>query len=91
MTPAASIDRIREIVGLEGGVEQAAACLAVDDDLFDAGLSSFGVVRVLVALEEQFGIEIPDEPDVFASFSTLRRIEALVHKTVQTSRTAPGR
>jgi acyl carrier protein len=76
VTSNSLIDRIREIVRTEGDIDYA----AIDENLFDAGLSSFGVVRVAVALEDEFGIELADAEDVYASFTTLQRIEALVEK-----------
>jgi acyl carrier protein len=74
VTSNSLIDRIREIVQTEGDIEHA----AIEENLFDAGLSSFGVVRVVVALEDEFAIELADSEDVYASFTTLRRIETLV-------------
>lgn len=74
MTSESLIDRIREIVRTEGDIDGA----AIDENLFDAGLSSFAVVRVLVALEDELGIELPDDEDVYASFTTLQRIGTLV-------------
>lgn len=62
------------------------ACLDVEidtlgdnDDLYAAGLSSLGTVRVMLAVEEAFAIEIPGAlitHDMFASIATLAGVIA---------------
>ncbi|HZZ03655.1 acyl carrier protein [Paraburkholderia sp.] len=62
---------------------QEAACLDVSvdsladrDDLYEAGLSSLGSVRVMMAIEEKFAIEIPAAlitHDLFQSIESLAR------------------
>ncbi|WNC91447.1 acyl carrier protein [Paraburkholderia sp. FT54] len=63
------------------------ACLAVpidtvgdEDDLYAAGLSSLGAVRVMMAIEEEFPIEIPGAlitHELFQSIDSLA--SALAH------------
>lgn len=48
--------------------------ISEDDNLFDKGLSSFGSVQLMLALEERFGIEFPDNLLNRKSFSTIRDI-----------------
>ena len=65
-----------------------AACLAVPvdtladhDDLYAAGLSSLGAVRVMMAIEDEFAIEIPGElitHEMFQSIDSLAGVIALV-------------
>ena len=52
--------RVREIIALELGVEQEKV---VDDANFvdDLGADSLDTVELVMAFEEEFGIEIPDE------------------------------
>lgn len=50
--------------------------LRSDEDLFDAGFDSMSVSRVLVFVEEQFGVVIPDEEVVIDEIATL---DALTH------------
>jgi len=62
------------------------ACLDVEidslgdnDDLYAAGLSSLGTVRVMLAVEEAFAIEIPGAlitHDMFASIAALAGVIA---------------
>ncbi|HHH11724.1 MAG TPA: acyl carrier protein [Sorangium sp.] len=42
------------------------------DDLFDAGFDSMSLSRILVFIEEQFGVVIPDEDVVLDNISTLQ-------------------
>ncbi|WP_144138525.1 acyl carrier protein [Paraburkholderia sp. BCC1884] len=51
--------------------------LADHDDLYDAGLSSLGTVRVMMAIEETFSIQIPATlitHDLFQSIDSLARV-----------------
>lgn len=48
--------------------------LADSDDLYAAGLSSLGTVRVMMAIEDHFAIELPNElitHDMFQSVDSL--------------------
>lgn len=57
--------------------------LAADDDLFDAGFDSMSLSRVLVFVEDRFGVTIPDEEVVLDEMSTLSAWTALVTERVQ--------
>ncbi len=52
--------------------------LAADDDLFDAGFDSMSLSRVLVFVEDEFGVTIPDEDVVLDEISTLKTMTAFV-------------
>jgi acyl carrier protein len=52
--------------------------LGPDEDLFDAGLDSMSVSRVLVFVEERFGVVIPDEEVVIDDIATLDQLAAFV-------------
>ncbi|CAG2146480.1 acyl carrier protein [Cupriavidus plantarum] len=52
---------IRKILGDVGRLDVPPATLADDDDLYAAGLSSLATVHVMLALENAFDIEIPDQ------------------------------
>lgn len=68
------------------GLLQEIACLDVPvdvlgdrDDLYAAGLSSLGSVRLMMAIEETFAIEIPAAlitHDLFQSIDSLARVIA---------------
>ena len=49
-----------------------------DDDLAEAGLSSLDMVNLMLAVETEFGIKIPDRDMTPANFRTIARIDALL-------------
>ncbi|OQK16233.1 phosphopantetheine-binding protein [Methyloprofundus sedimenti] len=47
-----------------------------DDDLLDAGLDSMGIMRLIMHIEEQFSVTLPDseiDPDNVNSFNALEQ------------------
>jgi acyl carrier protein len=63
------------------------ACLDVSidelrdsDSLFDAGLQSQATVHVLIAIEDEFGITIPDEMLTRGLFSSVDSLAASIGK-----------
>lgn len=52
---------IRSILGDVARLDVPLATLADGDDLYAAGLSSLATVHVMLALENAFDIEIPDQ------------------------------
>jgi acyl carrier protein len=56
----------------------AAVILAPDQNLTDAGLTSLDMVGVMLAVEDEFGIEIPQRRMTPANFRTIEAIERLV-------------
>ena len=49
------------MLGRVGRLPIPVAALRDDSDLHDAGLTSFGTVELMLSLEEEFGIEFPEE------------------------------
>lgn len=67
--------RIRLILRDHARLQGDATALEDEANLFEAGMSSHASVSVLIALEETFDVEFPDEMltrDVFASVANLR-------------------
>lgn len=56
--------------------------LELSQDLFDNGLDSLGVLRLLAMLEDEFSIAIPDEELVLENFQTPKNLVDLVEKYV---------
>lgn len=56
--------------------------LELSQDLFDNGLDSLGVLRLLAMLEDAFSIVIPDEELVLENFQTPKNLVDLVEKYV---------
>jgi len=73
-------DRVVEIVRQVMPGQSSLADLAVDADLYDAGLTSMAMVKLMLAVEVAFDIAIPDadlHPDNFRSVGA---VEALVSR-----------
>ncbi len=54
-----------------------------DDDLLEAGLDSMGIMRLIMFIEDNFGVTLPDEeidPDNVQTLNTLEKW-ILRHKT----------
>ena len=48
-----------------------------DEDLTESGLSSLDMVNLMLAVETEFAVKIPDRDMTPANFRTMARIEAL--------------
>jgi acyl carrier protein len=49
--------------------------IELGDDLFSSGvLDSLGVLQLVLFIEEQFGVEVPDEDVVFENFQSVSAI-----------------
>ncbi len=67
-------DELREILKAHGRLSADVAGLAEDADLYEAGLNSHASVNLMLALEDHFDLEFPDEmlkPSVFASIAAI--------------------
>jgi acyl carrier protein len=54
-------DRIREVVAEHGRLAVDIASLSDDDDLYRAGLTSHASVNLMLALEDAFDVEFPEQ------------------------------
>jgi acyl carrier protein len=52
--------------------------ILVDDDLRDAGLNSLDMVNLMLAVEAEFDLKIPDTDMTLRNFRTISAIDALV-------------
>lgn len=51
-----------------------------DDDLLEAGLDSMGIMRLVLFIEEKFGITLPDEEIEPDNIRTINRIAAWIER-----------
>ncbi len=70
--------RLREQLISELFFGDEGAQIAEDDDLFELGLDSLGINRIVVFAERSLHARIPDGEVVATNFRTLRSLEALV-------------
>lgn len=74
-------DVIREALVTHGRLPIPVEGLAVDDNLYDNGLSSHASVNVMLALEDAFEIEFPDallRKGTFESITSIREALASI-------------
>ncbi|POF34306.1 acyl carrier protein [Roseibium marinum] len=67
---------IRTLLAKHGNLPVAIESIDDGADLYDAGLSSFASVQVMLALEEEFDIEFPEHLLNRKSFSSVEAIAA---------------
>jgi len=75
-------DRVRTIVGSLNLVPVPVDGLSDDDNLFDAGMTSFGSVQLMLAVEEEFDIEFPNSLLTRKTFATLGGLISAVDQLV---------
>jgi acyl carrier protein len=69
---------IREVLDAHGRLPVSASSLQETDDLFENGLTSHASVNVMLALEDSYDFEFPDELLVKSTFESIAAIrEAL--------------
>jgi acyl carrier protein len=56
-----------------------------DDDLPASGLSSLDLVNLMLAVEAEFDVKIPDQDMTPANFRTIARIDALLGALLQSA------
>lgn len=71
-------ERIRAVLDSHARLTGPAASLDPGDDLYAAGMTSHASVNVMLALEDAFDIEFPDELLTKSTFCTLERLEDAV-------------
>lgn len=67
--------KIRAVLDQHARLPLSASHLDTEDDLFAAGMTSHASVSVMLALEDAFDLEFPDEMlkrSVFASVASIR-------------------
>jgi acyl carrier protein len=69
-------ETIRNLIDKHGKLMVPASTLAPDADLYEAGLTSFAAIRIMLALEELFDVEFPERMLRRQSFSSINSIVA---------------
>lgn len=79
---------IRELLSKHGGLPVSVETLADDADLYEAGLSSFASVQLMLALEDEFDVEFPENLLNRKSFQSIAAITAAITSIVPDSQVA---
>ncbi|MBO6891557.1 MAG: acyl carrier protein [Roseibium sp.] len=74
---------IRSILSKHGNLPVSVENIVDSADLYDAGLSSFASVQVMLALEEEFDVEFPEHLLNRKSFSSVVEIETALDEILK--------
>ncbi|MGN6551249.1 MAG: acyl carrier protein [Pararhizobium sp.] len=72
------IQEIRDLLAASTILPCDVATLADEASLYDAGLTSFGSVQMMLAIEERFDVEFPEEMLTRRTFGSIGSIAAAV-------------
>ncbi len=75
-------DQIRSIIATHGRLTADISELSNNSDLYDAGLTSLVTVNLLLAIEDHFDIEFPDELLNRRTFQTIDALSEAVEGLV---------
>lgn len=75
-------DRIRAVLANQGRMPADPRTIATDADLYEAGLTSHASVNVMLALEDEFDIEFPDDALNKTTFASIDSIERAVAQLI---------
>ena len=75
-----STDQIRSIIAEHGRLSTDVAKVADHDDLYAAGLTSHASVSLMLAVEDGFDIEFPEEMLKRSTFASIAAISAAVEE-----------
>ncbi|HUJ66554.1 MAG TPA: acyl carrier protein [Acidimicrobiales bacterium] len=78
-------DEIRQIVADNGKLAVDVSTLTDEDDLFDAGMTSHANVNVMLALEDVYDIEFPEELLRRSTFESLAAIRGTIEMLLEES------
>jgi acyl carrier protein len=78
-------DRVALVVGRIMAKQAITKGLAPDEDLRAAGLSSLGLVNLMLSVEAEFGISIPERDMTPTNFRSIASISKLVGGAVRPS------
>jgi acyl carrier protein len=75
-----SVDGVIEIVHRLLAQRSIDRAVGYDDDLGESGLSSLDTVNLMLAVETEFAVKIPERDMTPSNFRSIARIDALVHR-----------
>jgi acyl carrier protein len=76
---------VRRILKEHGRLHLDATVLAENQDLYDAGMNSHASVNVMVALENEFDVEFPDQMLNRGTFDSVASIRAAIESLLAAS------
>jgi acyl carrier protein len=73
-------DKIRAIIAKHARLSVDAGTLTEDSDLYAAGLTSLTTVNLMLALEDEFDIEFPDNMLGRKTFESIRALNEAIEQ-----------
>ena len=70
---------------LQKTVFEAERVLLWEEDLFEAGMESMGIMQLILQIEERFGVEVGDAEVKRANFESISALAAMVKRLRQGS------
>jgi acyl carrier protein len=74
------IELVRQMIDEHGRLPTPARLLSSNADLYEAGLTSFAAVEVMLALEEALGMQFPERMLRRQSFASIASIVACLRQ-----------
>jgi len=78
-------ERIRDVLAAHGRMAVDPRTVDGQADLYELGLTSHASVNVMLALEDAFDIEFPDEALKKSTFASVSNIEQVVERLTESS------
>ena len=72
--------RVRKVLAVHGQLVEPLAKMKNSDDLYEAGMTSHASVNLMLALENEFGVEIPESKLRRSTFQTIDDICRMLKK-----------
>ncbi len=76
------LQTIRTLIADHGRLPVAVDALSNNQDLYSAGLTSFAAVQLMLALEDRFDVEFPEQMLNRRSFASIDAIAGCIHQLV---------
>ncbi|MFO1395174.1 MAG: acyl carrier protein [Steroidobacteraceae bacterium] len=78
MVDEALVARIRRILADHARLDTDIGSIALNDDLYQAGMTSHASVNVMLALEDEFNVEFPDHMLKRSAFDSVASISLAI-------------
>ena len=85
-----STDRVAALVAKFLAKRSVSRPIGHDDDLTESGLSSLDIVNLMLFVEAEFNLKIPDRDMKPANFRSIARIDALVRALLRGGKAING-
>jgi len=78
--PESMLETLRKFIFDELIFVDDADGFAADDDLLEAGLDSMAIMRLVLFIEDEFGVLLPDDELTPDNLQTLNRLQAWIKR-----------